>query len=269
MGGAVSVSGAVTQSVLKNPLASPFTLGISAGSAVGVITVIITGFAFFGGYTQPIAGFCAGMASIFIVLGFSRRVDKNMSNMTVVLAGMVFSLFENAIITIMSAAAREKIERISLWQMGSFAMRGWNNIALFLPFYIVGIAGIMLFSKEMDILTFGDESSQMLGVEIKRVKSILFLLTSLLCGASVSICGIIGFIDLVAPHIARRLFGSRHCAVIPVSAVVGGCIALFADMLARTVIAPAELPVGAVTALVGAPFFCYVYFTKLKSNNTN
>jgi iron complex transport system permease protein len=261
-GGAISVSGAVVQSLLKNPLASPYTIGISSGVALGAGIIIISGVAIpiIGAFTLPLTGFVSGLITVSVVLLFAATIDKSFSDNTVILFGMVVSLFTNAILTVLAAFFSDSLKRISLWQMGSFALRGWDYVKLFLPFLIVGLIGTFRFVREMDMLTGGDEYALSAGVEAGTVKKLLFLFTAVLTGGAVALSGVIGFVDLISPHIARRIVGSKHIFVLPMSFLVGGIIMVLSDLVARTVVAPSELPVGAVTAIIGAPFFAYIYF---------
>jgi iron complex transport system permease protein len=144
--------------------------------------------------------------------------------------------------------------------MGSFAMRGWSYIRLLLPFLVIGTAGILRYTKEMDILSFGDDQAKSAGVETGALRKKLLALCAVLTGAAVALSGVIGFVDLIAPHAARKITGSRHRHVIPMSFILGGSLMVVTDLIARTVISPSELPVGAITALIGAPFFAWVYF---------
>ena len=264
VGGCLATSGAVVQSILKNQLASPYTLGVSSGASLGAGLVIITGVAVpvVSSFTLPLVGFLFGLGTVYIVLAFSSKIDKTMSNNTVILSGMVFSLFVNAILTTLTALFSEDLKSISLCQMGSFSMKGWSYVKLIIPFAVLGMLGIMRYIREMDIITFGEEHAKTVGVETSKVKSKLFIYSAMLTGGAISLSGTIGFIDLIAPHFVRRIFGSKHKYVIPMSFICGGCLMVIADIIARTIIVPSELPVGAVTALIGAPFFAYVYFKK-------
>ena len=269
-GGCLAMSGAVAQSILRNPLASPYILGVSSGASLGAGIIIISGFALplIGSFTLPLTGFAFGLVTVFFVAAFSSRVDKNMSSNTIVLCGMVFSLFVGALLTTLSAIFSDDLKRIVLWQMGSFAMRGWLYVRLIAPFFVIGTAGILRYSREMDMLTFGDEQAKSAGVETGRVRTILLIFSTVLTGAVVSLSGVIGFVDLISPHIARRITGSRHRYLIPMSFIVGGSLMTLTDLLARTVISPSELPVGAITALIGAPFFAWIYFRRRRPPST-
>lgn len=264
VGGSLAASGSVVQSILQNELASPYTLGVSAGASLGVGLTIVFGWQFgaLGRLSLPMIGFVGGMATVYLVIHFSKLVDPTLSNNTIILAGMVFSLFVNSILTILSAMFNNSIEAITLWQMGSFAMKGWSYVQCIIPFCLVGMVGVLYYTREMDLLTFGEEQAKAIGVETERVKNRLFILASILTGAAVAVGGVIGFIDLIAPHVVRRYFGSKHCYVVPMSFVFGGILMVITDLVARTIISQSELPVGAITSIIGAPFFAYVYFKK-------
>jgi len=267
-GAALSVSGAVMQSVLRNPLASSYTLGVSSGASLGASLVIFFGVALpvLSILTLPILGFVFGLGTILIVMMIARQLDVRMENQTIILTGMVFSLFINAITTLMFALFRENAQRMILWQMGSFSMRDWHTIYILAPIALAGILIISRFKWELDVMTFGEEQAQAIGVNIKSVKRLLLILAAALTGSTIAFVGVIGFVDLVAPHVVRKIFGSLHRYLIPMSAVVGGTFMVLADIAARTVTAPVELPVGAVTAIIGAPFFAYIYFSKRKES---
>jgi len=265
-GAALSVSGAVMQSVLRNPLVSSYTLGVSSGASFGASLVIFLGVAIpiLPMLTLPILGFVFGLGTILIVMVIARQLDIRMENHTIILTGMVFSLFINAITTLMFALFRENAQRMILWQMGSFSMRDWHTVYILAPVALVGIFIISRFKWELDVMTFGEEQAQAIGVNMRSVKLILLIIAAALTGSTIAFVGVIGFVDLVAPHVVRKIFGSAHRYTIPMSAVIGGTFMVFADIAARTVTAPVELPVGAVTAIIGAPFFAYVYFSKRK-----
>ncbi|MDU4889652.1 MAG: iron ABC transporter permease [Clostridium sp.] len=266
VGGSLAASGAVVQSVLKNQLASPFTLGLSSGASLGVGLVIVSGISIplLGNLTMPVVGFIFSLVTMAMVLKFSEKVDRSMSNTTIILSGMVISLFFSAALTTLSALMTDKIESITMWSMGSFSMRGWTYVKAGVPFFIIGLLGLFIYLKEMDVLTFGEEQAKAIGVDTVKVKRSLFIFVAILTGSSVALSGTIGFIDLIAPHVVRKIFGSKHSYVVPMSVVLGGCMMIITDLIARTIVVPSELPVGAVTALIGGPFFAYIYFKKSK-----
>ncbi len=263
VGASLAASGAVMQSVLRNPLASSYTLGVSSGASLMAAIVLTTGLTLpgFGGYTLPLFGFLGGLGTVFLAMGLSMRFSKNLENQTIILVGMVLSLFVNALLTLITSMAGDRLKQLVYWQMGSFSGQSWANAGLVLPILLLSL---LRYSREMDLMTFGEEQALSAGVDLRPVKFILIAVSSLLTGTAVSLAGVIGFVDLIAPHIVRRFFGSSHRLLVPMSALFGGMFMVLADLAARTVLAPQELPVGAVTALIGAPFFAYIYFHKKK-----
>jgi iron complex transport system permease protein len=263
-GGCLALSGTVFQSVLKNQLASPHILGVSAGASLGAGLIILTGFSLplLKGFTLPAAGFLFGLFTIFLVISFSSRLDNALSNNTIILFGMVFSLFVNAILTTLSALYREELKNLLYWQMGSFALKGWSYVGLMLPFFILGSLGLIRYTREMDILTFGEEQAQSMGVDTRNIRKKLLVYSAILTGGAVALSGAVGFVDLIAPHLARKIVGSTHACVLPMAFFIGGSLLVVTDLIARTVVSPSELPVGAVTAIIGAPFFAWVYFRR-------
>jgi len=266
VGAALAASGTVMQSVLRNPLASSYTLGVSSGASLLAAVVIVSGVTLpvIGQYTLPLFGFAGGLGTVFLAMALTVRFDRNLENQTIILVGMVLSLFVNAILTMVTAMADDRLSRLVFWQMGSFSGQSLENCGLVVSVLVVGLLVLTRYSREMDLMTFGEEQALSAGVDLRRVKFILIAISALLTGTAVSLAGVIGFVDLIAPHIVRKLFGSKHRIVVPMSALFGGAFMVLADLVSRTVLAPEELPVGAVTALIGAPFFAYIYFHRRK-----
>lgn len=267
-GAALSVSGTVMQSVLRNPLASSYTLGVSSGASLAAALVMLAGFTLpvFSGLTLVFCAFAGGLVTVFGAMGLSMRLDRNLENATVILVGMVLSLFVNAILTMVTAFAGDHLKQLVFWQMGSFAGQSWSNCGIIFALVVLGTLFLMHYGREMDLMTFGEEQAMSAGVELRKVKFILIASSALLTGSAVAFAGVIGFVDLIAPHVVRRIFGSNHRLVVPMSALFGGSFMVIADLISRTLLAPQELPVGAVTALIGAPFFAYVYFHRRKGH---
>jgi iron complex transport system permease protein len=266
VGASLSVSGTVMQSVLRNPLASSYTLGVSSGASLGAAIVIVTGISLpvVRAFTLPAIGFALGLGTIVLAIGISSRLDGNLENNTIILTGMVISLFINAAVTLVSALEREHSQRLLYWQMGSFQGKDWSSVAVLLPICIACTLAVARYNRELDMLTFGEEQAKSMGVRAKRVKWELLIIAAALTGSAISFVGVIGFVDLVAPHIVRRIFGASHRYVIPMSAALGGGFMVLCDLAARTLVPLQELPVGAVTAMIGAPFFTYIYFSRRK-----
>lgn len=261
-GAALSMSGTVMQSVLKNPLASSYGLGVSSGAGLGASIVMITGIGanWFGALCLPVVGTFFGLLAVTIAVGFSACMDRSQSNNTIILSGMVVSLFLNAIMNIIAAASPDNTRKILLWQLGTFSGKDWKSIFILAVVLVICLILFQKHSTELDIMTFGEEQALTMGVNLKKEKNFLILLTAFLTGTAVSFSGIIGFVDLIAPHVVRKFFGSSHKWVLPMSALFGGSFMIICDLVGRTIIAPSEISVGSITALIGAPFFLYVYF---------
>lgn len=264
VGACLAASGVIMQSVLRNPLASSYTLGVSSGASLGAAFVILLNFSlpFAPVYSLPLFGFAFGLGTVFLAMMLAARFDRNMENNTIILVGMVLSLFVNALLTLMTALAQDRMKELTFWQMGSFSSGRWSDVQALFPVFLIGMLILMRFTREMDIMTFGEEEALSVGVELKKMKFLMIGLSALLTGVAVSFSGTIGFVDLIAPHVVRRIFGPRHKLVLPASALFGGTFMVLADLISRTILAPREIPVGAVTALIGAPFFAYVYFKR-------
>lgn len=267
-GAALSASGAVMQSVLKNPLASSFTLGVSSGASLGAGIVILGGASLplAASVSVPVAGIVFSLLAIIAVMRFSRAIDPRLENNTIILSGMVFSLFINAILTMLSALSKQDMNRLLFWQMGSFALKGWTPVLVLAPILTAATLALVFFRRELDIMTFGDDEAAALGVPVRRCKRILVAIASVLTGCTVSFAGVVGFLDLAVPHVVRRIFGPSHRTLIPFSVLFGGAFMVLADLLARTLIPPLDLPVGAITAILGAPFFAWIYITSRRQS---
>ena len=252
-GAALSVAGTVMQSVLQNPLASPFGLGISAGAGLGAAIVMVAGLSsgILGMFFMPTVSLLCGLGTVILVIGFSSRIDRSMSNTTIILTGMVLSLFLNAIMSMLATVSPANAQRINLWTLGSFSMKGWDSVLILFIVSVLCILFFMFYAKEMDVMTFGEEHALSLGVNLKFVKRLLICVVAVLTGTAVAFVGIIGFVDLIAPHVVRRFFGSSHKLVLPASALFGGTFMVLCDLAARTLAAPREIPIGSITALLG------------------
>ncbi len=266
VGAALSASGTIMQSVLKNPLASSYTIGVSSGAGLGAVIVIVTGVSssFLGFFLLPAVAMSLGMLTVICAIYLASKIDHNLDNYSIILIGTVISIFANAVMMTLASKSPAHSQQITLWQMGSFAMKDWWSVGIVFVISMAVIFGLLRYTKEMDILTFGDEQASAIGINVKKTKWLLILLSAILAGVSVAFVGVIGFVDLIAPHIVRRFFGSSHKYVLPLSCLFGGLFMILADLVARTAFIPSEIPVGSVTALIGAPFFVYVFLAKRK-----
>ena len=257
VGAALSCAGVVFQALLRNPLADPYVLGVSGGAAVGAISAIVIGLGSLP-FGIPGLAFTGGLLSILLVWGLSgatgdRRTDR------MLLAGIIVNAFFSALIMfLVSTAGGEQIHSVVFWLMGDLAMAGERDIWLAALFLAAGFAVMFFHARDLNILITGEGTALQLGIPVQRTRMILLVSASLVTGAAVSVSGVIGFVGLVVPHIVRMRFGSDHRLLLPASLLFGGTFLMAADTVARIVLAPAELPVGVITALCGAPYFAYL-----------
>ena len=257
-GGALSVCGGVYQAIFKNPMADPFVLGISSGAAFGATIGIVLAVpaAVLGMNTVSVFAFVGALAAIFFVYNIA-KVGRQANTTSLLLCGIAVNQLLTAVISFIMLIASNEMKQIYFWTLGSFSARSWEHVITVLPYAVVGLAVIFIFARELDIMVRGDETAVRFGVNVERNKRVLFLATSLIMAACVSVSGIIGFIGLVSPHIIRLIFGPVHRRLLPMSFLLGGAVLCICDTIARSVMA-AEIPVGIITAIVGAPFFIYL-----------
>lgn len=259
VGASLGVVGTAFQCILRNPLADPFILGVSSGAALGASIAIVLGITipFLPGASLPlIAFFGAMLATVFIYR--IAIVHGTINPHTLILCGVILNSFLSAVMMmIYSAASPYRVHSLLLWLMGDLESTGeWRAVPLIIM--VAGGLWVSTFAKKMNAMSLGDEAAFALGVEVSRAKQAIFLICAIVVGSAVSTSGMIGFVGLVAPHLCRTLVTADHRFVLPASALVGGTLVVFADSFGRWVLSPAEVPVGAVTALIGAPFFIYV-----------
>ncbi|MCC8194103.1 MAG: iron ABC transporter permease [Deltaproteobacteria bacterium] len=251
----LAASGVVFQGILRNPLADPFTLGVSGGAAFGAALAITLGLA---APLYPLAALAgAGGALAFVLLLATGR--GTLRRETLVLAGVVVSAFLAALIALVKALDEDSVAGIVFWIMGSFQGRGWHDMPLLLPGLVLGSVPVVLLVRELDVLSLGDTEARHLGVNVPVTRLWLLLGASALAASCVAVSGIIGFVGLVVPHLVRLLIGGNHKPLLPASAFAGGILLLWSDVAARSLLPDGvELPVGVITALLGGPFFCYL-----------
>jgi len=264
VGAALGVAGTTMQGLFKNPMADPYIIGISSGAALGAISTIVFGLSIFGMYTIPLMAFMGAAAAIFLVYNIA-SVRGKLPVSTLLLAGIAMTLFLSAIISLLMYTAGEKLHGIVFWLMGGLWGRNWNHVMMAFPFILLGTTVIYIFARDLNVMLLGEEPAQHLGIEVETLKKIMILSTSLITAAAVSVSGIIGFVGLIIPHVMRILVGPDHRILLPSSALVGGIFLVWTDTLARTIIAPTEIPVGIITALFGAPFFIYLLRTRKRA----
>lgn len=260
VGVALAVAGAVTQAIMRNPLAEPSILGINSGAALAAVVVIVhlEGRSL---HLLPWLSFLGALAMTVLLYLLSWRGGT--SAMRIVLVGIGLNALAGAAATFISTFGEvARMQQAMVWLAGSVYDSSWEKLGVTLAWVVPPIALIWLLSRELDVLTFDDLAARGLGQRVDRARAAMMLLCALACGAAVSAAGLVGFIGLVAPHIARRLVGPAHARLVPVSALVGALLVICADFAGRTVIAPAQLPVGLTTAILGAPFFIYLMWRR-------
>lgn len=262
VGAALAISGAAFQGLLKNPLADPYTLGVSSGASVGAVLTIFFSISIplIDNFLLPVFGIVGAFVTLISVLAFAKLVDKSMKMETLILTGVIFGSFLGSCISLMTSLAGENLREIIGWLLGSVAMRGWSYVMLLLPFVIIGSFILWTNRRELNVMLYGDERAQTLGVNVKRSKYFVLIGGSLLTGAAVAVSGTIGFIGLVVPHMTRMIWGTDHRHLLTLSFINGAMLLILCDLVSRTIIAPSELPVGVVTAFIGAPVFSYIFF---------
>jgi iron complex transport system permease protein len=261
VGASLSLAGAAFQGLLRNPLADPYTIGVSSGAALGAVFVIFFQFTIIGlgSFTLPVVAIISGFITLGIVFGLVRLSSRSLAIETIILAGIIIGAFIGAITSLLiSLGDRDAMTQIMYWLYGSVGMRGWSHVQLVIPFIIVGTIILLMHYRELNALALGEEAADHIGVNVKRGKIMVLLGASLLTGAAVAVSGSIGFVGLVIPHLVRLLTGPNHRHLLPLSMLFGGSFLILADLLARTIIAPKELPIGVITALIGAPVFAFL-----------
>lgn len=255
VGSALAVAGAAMQGLFKNPMADPYVIGISSGAAFGATVSVVLGLS--GIFSIPIMAFAGAIFSAFLVYNIA-KTDGQMQTETLLLSGIAVAIFFSALTSFFMYIAGENLHQIVFWLMGGLWARGWSHVAVAFAPILIGILVIYAFARDLNVMQLGEESALTLGIEIEQVKKILLALSALIAGIAVSVSGIIGFVGLIIPHMVRIIVGPDHRILIPSSALAGAIFLILADSVARTVISPAELPVGIITAFFGAPFFIYL-----------
>jgi len=265
VGASLSIAGASFQGLLRNPLADPYTIGVSSGAALGATIALFLqttlGFTFQPGI--PFFAFLGASIALFFIYNLA-RVGRVVPVTTLLLAGVVVSSFLSAVISLLMLLAGEHIRGIFFWLVGGLSLRTWSHVFLVLPYVIIGSAVIFFWSRDLNVILLGEEAAANLGIDVERVKKIVLVAASLITGAVVSVSGMIGFVGLIIPHGVRMIVGPDHRVLIPTSALVGGIYLIWIDSLARIIMAPVEVPVGIITAFLGAPFFIYLLRSKRK-----
>lgn len=261
-GGGLSVAGAVFQALLMNPLAEPYILGISSGGTFGALLSMLLGLSFL---TTQLFSFAGAVVVIFLVFTLGKKFGELQPNV-LLLSGVMIGAFFSAAILIMMTMLNNSLRSVILWLIGNLSLARSGPVYFVLSISVFVSLVLTLFSQKFNVLSMGSENARHLGINVPFVKNTSYILTSLMVGSIVSVSGIIGFVGLIIPHAVRMLFGVDNRIVIPASFFVGAAFLILSDTLARTIIAPSELPVGAITAIIGAPAFIYLLRKKFNSS---
>ncbi len=264
VGASLAIAGAAFQGLLRNPLADPYTLGVSSGASVGAVITLFFGVSipFAGMFTLPLLSIIFALMTILIVLMFARRIDRGMKVETIILTGIIFSSFLGAFISLMIALTGDELRQIIGWLMGSVSMRGWDYIQIIFPFFLIGTIMLLMNGRELNAMSFGEEKAQHIGVNVQRKKMVVLIAGSILTGGAVAVSGTIGFVGLVIPHLTRLMWGPDHRHLLPLTVLTGSGFLILADLLARIIISPTELPIGVITSMIGAPVFAIILMNR-------
>jgi len=259
VGWALGTAGAGFQGLFRNPLADPFVIGASSGAALGAtLAIVLEWTGEWGGLSlvpiSALGGALLTVSCVYLLASVGRQVPM----VSLLLAGVAASSFVGALVSLLMFLRQEELVTIFGWILGSLSGRGWSELRSAAPLILLGSTLLWSLARPLDALAFGEEAATALGLPLSRIRGLVVLAATLTTAAAVAASGIIGFVGLIAPHFARRLIGARHTYVVPASGLVGSLLLLVADDVARSVAAPVELPVGVVTALIGAPFFLLI-----------
>lgn len=262
VGASLSLCGAAMQGLLKNPLADGTTLGVSSGASLGAVLAIALGFSLPGfplGGTMVLA-ICFAFLSLLLILSLAYKLDSSLSTNTIILIGVIFSMFASSISSLVITFAGDRIKTITFWTMGSLQGSSYEN-ALLLLIALVLFGGILLgHARELNAFAVGEDNARSIGVDVPRVKLTLLISISVLIGVCVSVSGTIGFVGLVTPHMLRSITGPNHRRLLPAALFGGACFLLLSDLLARTLLSPRELPLGVITSFIGSVVFIYIFY---------
>ncbi len=258
-GAALGGSGAAYQGVFRNPLADPYLIGVASGAGLGAVLAMTIRWPdnLISMYTIPASAFMGALITVFLVYSIA-RLGKTLPTTSLILAGVAISSFANSLTSFLMLRSNQELRRSLGWLLGGGMLTGWDPVLAALPYILLGLGVLLVSGHSLNVLQFGEEQANQLGLPAERVKAIVILAASLTTAAAVAFSGIIGFIGLIVPHLVRIFWGPDYRKIIPLSILGGGSALLVADLLARMILIPQVLPVGIITALVGAPFFLWV-----------
>ncbi len=259
VGASLGGSGAAYQGLFRNPLADPYLIGVASGAGLGAIAAMAVKWPYtqLGLFAVPLAAFAGALLAVLIVYQLG-HVGKIVPTTTLLLAGVAVSSFATALTSYLLINSTGELRRALVWLLGGSTMTGWQPVLGVLPYALAGLAIILVNGYPLNVLQFGDEQARQLGVNVERVRRWTVVAASLATAAAVAFAGVIGFVGLIVPHVVRLLWSGDYRKVLPLSILGGAVLLLLTDLAARTIMSPQELPVGILTALLGAPFFLWV-----------
>jgi iron complex transport system permease protein len=258
-GAGLSAAGVVFQALLRNPLAEPYVLGISSGAGLGAALAIVLGLSAAGAWTLPGVAFAGALATIVLVYGLARTASGAVPAHTLLLSGaIVNAILVSMLMFLISVAPSEDLHNVVWWLLGNLQVFDWRLLRVVAVVVAAGLTVTVLFARDLNLMSLGEEPAAHLGLHVERTRKVFFLVASLMTGATVAGCGLIGFVGLIVPHSVRLTVGPDHRRLVPASALAGAAFLVVADSFARTAIAPLEIPIGVITALLGGPFFLFL-----------
>lgn len=258
-GAALAGSGAAYQGLFRNPMADPYLIGVASGAGLGAIVAMNyqAQNSLLGLFAVPVAAFAGALATVFVVYELA-RVGKSLPVTNLILSGVAVSSFTGALTSYLMINATGELRRALVWLLGGSTMSGWQPVLAELPYVVVGLGVLLTMGHALNVMQVGDEQAQQLGLPVDRVRLVVILAASLTTAAAISFAGVIGFVGLIVPHLVRMIWGADYRRLLPISILCGASLLLFADVIARVIMSPQELPVGIIMSLGGAPFFLWV-----------
>ena len=263
-GAALGVAGATYQGLFRNPLADPYLIGVAQGAALGAVTGFLLPWTFLGSYMIPFLAFLGALASVSVVYLIA-RVGKSIPVTTLILAGVAIGSFLISVTSYITITSADKMPGILSWLMGKFSLANWDQVGIIAPFLLVGLAVIFIFARPLNVMQLDEEQAEQLGINVERTKLVLIAASTLITAAAVCFVGTIGFVGIIIPHAVRLIWGPDHRTLLPLAALSGAILLILADTASRTLFPPTEIPVGVITAFLGAPFFLFLLRRKKKA----
>jgi iron complex transport system permease protein len=264
VGSALGVAGATYQGLFRNPLADPYLIGVAQGAALGAALGFVFSWSFLGSYLIPVMAFMGALLAVSAVY-LVARIGKTVPVTTLILAGVAIGSFLISITSYLTLISADKMPGIVSWLIGRFSLSNWDHVILVTPYIILGMLVIFFFARPLNVMQLDEEQAQQLGINVERTKLILLIASTLITAAAVCFVGTIGFVGIIVPHFMRLIWGPDHRSLLPLSALGGAILLILADTASRTIMPPTEIPVGVITAFIGAPFFLFLLRRKKKT----